>query len=121
MTSTRLALVGAAIFCAVAAGGCRIGNSTNDCATGATCVCDGIGNCERTCTGGDCDFVCRGIGNCILDCPGGGCSMSCMGTGNCTLACAGGGCTTDCDDLTGNCICESGCSSSGEDAGPTSP
>jgi hypothetical protein len=101
----RLFFLGLALM----ASGC-IGNSSGDCGPGETCTCSGIGNCERSCPEGDCDFVCDGIGNCILSCEGGGCSMACQGTGNCTLDCPGGGCTTDCE-VTGNCIC-TGCESS---------
>src|SRR5690606_34134606 len=87
------------------ASGCNIGNSAGGCTAGAPCVCDGIGNCERSCPEGGCEFICRGIGNCILSCEGGGCSMACSGTGNCTLDCPGGDCTANCSGLTGNCIC----------------
>ena len=99
------------------ASGCNIGNSAGGCTADAPCVCDGIGNCERSCPEGGCEFICRGIGNCILSCEGGDCSMSCRGTGNCTLDCPAGGCTSDCSGLTGNCIC-TGCGDPTPDAGP---
>jgi hypothetical protein len=100
------------------ASGCNIGNSAGGCTADAPCVCDGIGNCERSCPEGGCEFICSGIGNCILSCEGGGCSMACQGTGNCTLDCPGGDCTADCSGLTGNCIC-TGCGEEPTpDAGP---
>lgn len=95
-----------------------IGNSDGNCAAGTTCVCDGIGNCDRSCTGGNCDFVCRGIGNCLLSCEGGGCDVTCEGTGNCILDCAGGSCSQTCDG-TGTCQCETGCETATTDSGVT--
>ncbi|MFT5353396.1 MAG: hypothetical protein ACI9KE_000594 [Polyangiales bacterium] len=95
--------------------GC-IGNSSGSCEAGDTCECDGIGNCDQSCPGGNCNFVCEGIGNCNLACEGGGCDVMCRGTGNCILDCPGGNCTQSCEG-TGNCICNSGCGGD-LDAGP---
>ena len=74
---------------AAALSGC-IGNRMGSCSAGQTCICDGIGNCDQSCPGGNCDFICRGIGNCVIDCEGGGCDVSCRGTGetSCVLTIA---------------------------------
>lgn len=94
-----------------------IGNEDGTCSAGESCICDGIGNCDKACEGPGCSFVCEGLGNCNLDCPAGGCTVMCRGTGNCILDCAGGSCTQSCEG-TGNCVCNSGCDmAGGDDAG----
>jgi hypothetical protein len=107
----------------------HIGDQTGTCATGTTCTCDGIGNCEEHCPGGNCHFSCTGIGNCNVTCEGGGCDLACSGTGNCNLDCSGGNCTSNCLGHT-NCICrncnefdggviqDGGADSGAADAGP---
>jgi hypothetical protein len=79
-----------------------IGNTIGSCAPGTRCVCDGIGNCSKTCTGEGCAFECSGIGNCMLSCPKGGCTVVTSGTGNAFLTCDGNGCAMTCNN-TGNC------------------
>lgn len=80
------------------------------------CICDDIGACDWTCSGGDCAFEALGTGDatfacedggCTLDadgqgdvsmtCEGGGCSVTANGPGDVSLSCAGGGCSVDCD------------------------
>jgi hypothetical protein len=82
--------------------GC-IGNSTESCAAGSTCGCNGIGNCTRTCEGAGCQFECSGTGNCTFACDAGGCSAHVSGTGNVEMSCKGGGCSLTCDMRAGSC------------------
>ena len=110
-----------ACFFTLAATGCfgPIGNSDATCTAGSACVCSGIGNCDRECPSGGCDFVCRGTTNCNFTCTGGDCSVACENTGNCILECSGGDCDITCDS-TGNCICENGCESPADGGLPDS-
>src|SRR5262249_23633278 len=73
------------------------------CSGGKTCVCDLIGNCEKSCPDGNCHFQCKGTSNCIFSCTGGGCDVLCANTGNCLMSCPGTDCHITCQN-TGNCI-----------------
>lgn len=98
----------------VVGGGCnfrQIGNLNQTCQTGRPCVCSGIGNCDVSCPGGNCNVECQGTGNCLVHCPAGGCGVTCQGTGNCVIEECSGGCGLLCSG-TGNCICSEGCGTS---------
>jgi hypothetical protein len=112
----RAAFSAAIVSLALALGGCMIGNSSsNDCTSAdphaSACMCSGIGNCDRACVGGNCQFHCGGTTNCNFTCEGGGCDLTCENTGNCILDCPGCGCTLHCSN-TGNCI-QMGCNDAG--------
>ena len=116
----RLRVGLASVVCVLLASvlaGCNIGNTSGTCGPGETCKCDGIGNCQWSCPGGDCDFYCEGTGNCIFTCEGGNCDLVCENTGNCIMDCPGDDCSITCNG-NGNCIlnsCTEGC---GTDGGP---
>jgi hypothetical protein len=111
--------VGVALVLSMA--GCSgIGNTSGTCASGDTCECDILGNCQYNCPGGSCHFRCKGTGNCIFECEGGGCDLVCENTGNCIMDCPGDDCSITCMG-SGNCIlnkCTAGCDpDGGVDAG----
>ncbi|MFZ5789008.1 MAG: hypothetical protein ACOY3Y_21425, partial [Acidobacteriota bacterium] len=118
-TNGRASWMAALSGLALLAGCPNIGNESGTCSPGETCVCDIMGNCEKTCPGGGCHFICKGTSNCLFDCAGGRCDLRCENTGNCILSCPGNDCTISCAGGTSsNCIlrsCQKGCP---KDGGP---
>lgn len=118
-TNGRASWMAALSVLALLAGCPNIGNESGTCSPGETCVCDIMGNCEKTCPGGGCHFICKGTSNCLFDCAGGRCDLRCENTGNCILSCPGNDCTISCAGGTSsNCIlrsCQKGCP---KDGGP---
>ena len=103
MKNKVLAVAFLGVCAAFSAFGCfNIGNSSGDCDPGEACVCDGIGNCDKACTGKGCEFECSGTGNCTMDCTDGGCSATVKGQGNAKMQCDGNGCSMTCSN-TGTC------------------
>src|SRR6476620_10547010 len=102
MRPLLVALLSLAFACSAGVSSTPIGNTNADCAPGSPCVCEGIGNCSRNCTGAGCAFDCRVLGNCTFACPKGGCTVVTSGQGNTTLSCAGNGCSISCAS-TGSC------------------
>ena len=75
------------------AGGDAMGNSDKDCALGScNFVCPANTTCTDTCSGGSCTMTCAAGSTCDLSCSGGSCIMTCEQGASCTASCAGGGC-----------------------------